>query len=613
MHVVYQILFVISILGIFGICAFTAWFVTRRPLQPFARNLLIVLIVLEIGLATLHILTFNSGLPPFWKWFFDLQYEMNLGSIFSALQLFIIMTVALVNALLTPGLTLWQRAYWLLLVMVFLYLSIDEFYELHETFGSRVPTEAWRVPYAIGGSFLLAVSGLVYWFGYRKEPTFFVLLFAGIGVMAISGIGIEEFVMQGFVYQSPGFTWMYVFEEWFEMVGATIVLATFLSYSQRRLTALDWPRAKLALVAGVVIGLSWYTFSLAIVPALEARIFANAIDVDYAEDELSLVGYHMYPDTIQPGSEIVMNLYWLARAPLNEDYSLSVHLVERGTNRSLAQSDNLHMGPMPGQAMYPGIVMRRTIFLDAPRSLPTPASYDVMVRVWSGPWPFLTPWEDTVGLNIARSEQRPLLASDAVLIDHVVAPPVDAVQPLATTADYQFTADGFTLAGYELPQETITTHSFPVSFEWATQSQPSRDLTQFFHVVGETEEAFFTFDQKPFNGTFPTNDWPAGIEAVDGWTVTLPDEAPAGEYQIYTGLYDLDTLERSPISENGQPVQDNSILLGTIQYDPQQSLAEENSTDQDFLNTCYAVSNADLQLETKDNDLWIEQAPLWRE
>ncbi len=603
MQVVYQLLFLISIVSIFAMCAFTFWFVNRRPLPPFARNLLIILVILEIILAACHLMTFNSTLPPFLKWFFDLQYELNLGSIFSALQLFIIMAVTLIIAVNTPDLNRWQRAYWILLALVFLYLSLDEFYSFHETLGSRVPTEAWRVPYAIAGIILLGISALVWWFWYRKELAFFILLFAGIGVMTVSGIGIEEFVLQGFVTYNQSYAWMYVFEESFEMVGATIVLANLLGFSQRHSTEAQWPRTKWGMVIGVVVGLSLYTFSLALVPAIEARFFGNSIDVEYAEDELSLVGYYMHPNEIRPGDEMVMNLYWLAHAPLDEDYRLSVHLVERGTNRSLAQSDNLEMGPMPSEAMYPGIVMRRTIFLDVPENLPTPATYDVMVRVWSGPWPFLTPWEDTIGLNIASSEDRPLLASDAVLIDHVVAPPVGTVESLATTSDYQF-ADGFTLSGYQLPQETITSQSFPVSFQWSTQSQPTRDLTQFFHVVGEGDDAFFTFDQKPFSGTFPTNDWLAGITAVDQWTVTLPDEAPAGEYQIYSGLYDLETLERSAVSENGQAVQDNSILLGTIDYEPPQTRAEETSTPQDFLNYCYAVSNADLQTQTKDNDLF---------
>ena len=72
------------------------------------------------------------------------------------------------------------------------------------------------------------------------------------------------------------------------------------------------------------------------------------------------------------------------------------------------------------------------------------------------------------------------------------------------------------------------------------------------------------FDQQGFGDNFPFSDWPDGIDAVDPWT--LPGEIPPGTYRVYTGIYHTPTVERVPVQDaNGQPVQDNSIYLGTIE------------------------------------------------
>jgi hypothetical protein len=80
----------------------------------------------------------------------------------------------------------------------------------------------------------------------------------------------------------------------------------------------------------------------------------------------------------------------------------------------------------------------------------------------------------------------------------------------------------------------------------------------------ETEN-YVIFDQTPFEGRFPTDDWPAGLQAMDSWTVTLPDDMPAGTYRLQTGLYDVVTQERMPVTAaGGTPVQNASIVLGNI-------------------------------------------------
>ncbi len=88
---------------------------------------------------------------------------------------------------------------------------------------------------------------------------------------------------------------------------------------------------------------------------------------------------------------------------------------------------------------------------------------------------------------------------------------------------------------------------------------------QYAHLLQVDGDEYAVFDQELFVGRFPTQDWPSGMAVMDEWTITLPDDLPAGEYNVYTGMYDPVTVERMPVTDNyGQAVQDSSIYLGTV-------------------------------------------------
>src|SRR5690606_6737511 len=99
---------------------------SRRPMTRFARNLLIGFVVVEALLTAAHLLatTGDTALPAYWRWFFNAQYERNLPTLFSSLQLMVVAVTALINALASPGLKLWQRGYWLVVVLIFGFMSV---------------------------------------------------------------------------------------------------------------------------------------------------------------------------------------------------------------------------------------------------------------------------------------------------------------------------------------------------------------------------------------------------------------------------------------------------------------------------------------------------------
>lgn len=601
---IFQILFFIALLAIFIACFVAVRSVTKGSLRPFARNLLISLFVFEVLLAIADVMNYRYAgqIPPFWEWFFDLQDELNLGAIFSAIQLMLVAMVALVISLRTPDLKRWQRGYWLLLTLTFVYLGLDEFYSFHETLGGRVPTEFWRIPYAVAGSVLLLISFGAWWFGFRKHIQTFILMFTGLAVMTISGIAVEEFVLRGFVSVNPSMDWLYVFEEIFEMVGATIVLATFLSFAQEHLDSRGWSFAGRFVTAAGLLWTAWFFFSMLFVPAIEARLFATSVDVDYDNGLLTLVAYRMTPKITDAGGEVEITFYWRANRPLPEDYSLSVHALTHPEVESVAQSDDLNIGPIPSRAWFPNVTMRRSIYVQLPKNLDTPADLWLMARVWWGPWPFLRPWQDTTGLPISRSDLRQQLAFDAVIIDSVAVRPEQELPSSEFATHYSFTSENFDLVGVELPDSVVTSDTLPIKFWWKANADGKTNLTQFVHFVAEGGEQVYGYDQQPFGGSFPTNLWPANMQTVDEWQIPLPEDLPTGSYELYTGLYDLNTLQRSPVVNDGEAVQDNRIFLGTIRYDPALSAVISEEVQDDPANYCYAMGDATpIQNTTEDS------------
>jgi DNA-binding beta-propeller fold protein YncE len=587
----YQFLFVALLAVIAVTAALVVGFLRRRPLTRFTRNLLIAFLLIEALLTIAHMLatTGNPSIPAYWRWFFNAQYERNLPTLFSSLQLMLIAVMALINGLFSPGLKLGQRVYWLVVVFVFGFMGIDEFYMIHETFGGYTASDAWELPYMMAGITFFLISAVAWWFGYRRDFYLFFILFAGLGVTIAGGVLFEDIVSKGFVDANPALRWMYIFEELFEMVGATIVLSGLFAYASSHFRPRGWAVARGVLAFAGLAWALWLAFSLFYLPEVEARYLTHSVDVDYDNGLVSLVGYNVQPEVVQPGDLVAVTLYWRANQPLTTDYSVSLHMLTHPDIETGAQSDDLHAGPIPSTAWFPGVVVEKTLYIQTPRNLPAPASYWLTARIWSGPWPLGRPWQDTTGLPVTSAGDLRRLGEDSVILTSVPALPRDPAPAAETQAGYRF-SDGFTLTRYSLPSEPVQTHTLPVTFDWATTARPARDLSQFFHLTPAGGGDVITFDQQPFGGRFPIIDWPANARFSDPWQVTLPDDLPPGDYEVRTGLYDVTTLERAAVTDSaGQPVQDNSIRLGTITFAPdsavEQALANRTP------GICYAVSD----------------------
>ena len=104
---------------------------------------------------------------------------------------------------------------------------------------------------------------------------------------------------------------------------------------------------------------------------------------------------------------------------------------------------------------------------------------------------------------------------------------------------------------------------------WHPLSQIAEDYTVFSHLYSEDGRLWGQKDGQPVGGSYPTGRWQMGETIVDRYEIRLDPEAPAGEYLLAVGMYDLASGERLPVAGDEEFLLDEDrILLTTILVEP---------------------------------------------
>jgi len=146
----------------------------------------------------------------------------------------------------------------------------------------------------------------------------------------------------------------------------------------------------------------------------------------------------------------------------------------------------------------------------------------------------------------------------------VVAPernfiePTDIQHPLRANL-----ADKVAFLGYDLDKTTIKPNStLHLTLYWQALARMETSYTVFVHLLDAQDRTWGQRDNLPMRGTHPTTSWLPGEVVIDEYEVVVNTAAPAGEYQIEVGMYDLETMGRLPtFDEAGRPLYDDHILL----------------------------------------------------
>jgi hypothetical protein len=102
---------------------------------------------------------------------------------------------------------------------------------------------------------------------------------------------------------------------------------------------------------------------------------------------------------------------------------------------------------------------------------------------------------------------------------------------------------------------------FTVTLYWESLQPVVTDYTVFTQLLGPDWQLYGQMDRQPLYGQWPTSRWQPGQRFVDKFMIPVSKAAPAGEYVVLVGLYDLNTGQRLSVSKGEERVPDDAIAL----------------------------------------------------
>lgn len=127
------------------------------------------------------------------------------------------------------------------------------------------------------------------------------------------------------------------------------------------------------------------------------------------------------------------------------------------------------------------------------------------------------------------------------------------------------------LLGYDLDQDAYQTgETVEMTAYYQVLDRVDRRYTAFVHLLGPRNPAtdsplWAQDDIEPCQGFYPTTSWREGEVIVDQFALTIPPDAPTGEYELTTGFYYVWTGDRLPVTETNVPGPHGIVSLGKIQ------------------------------------------------
>lgn len=120
------------------------------------------------------------------------------------------------------------------------------------------------------------------------------------------------------------------------------------------------------------------------------------------------------------------------------------------------------------------------------------------------------------------------------------------------------------LVGYDVSQAE---RNVRVVLYWQSLAPTQTSYTAFVHLLDESGAIRAQRDQIPGAGAYPTTSWVKGEYMVDVYDISIPRDAPLGEYKIEIGMYDANA-RLSVFNVTNQSVGDYSELPTRIPIAP---------------------------------------------
>ena len=289
---------------------------------------------------------------------------------------------------------------------------------------------------------------------------------------------------------------------------------------------------------------------------------------DHPFGPIRLVGYNLDRAEAAPGDPFLLTLFWQAEGTPEEELRLQLSLQPATNNEQPATSNqqpatwNLPLSSFPTTHWQAGDLWRGQHLLRLPADLES-GTYRWTLQVCRGNAPECEPMgaEAALGTLEVHAPQR------------LWEPP-----PLDVAVDARF-GDVVTLLGANLHPASCLLHPascvlhpgtpLTVTLVWQAEAKMETSHRVFLHLLGPDGSLVAQSDGEPANWTRPTTGWLPGEVVLDERVLAVPEGAPAGDYELWIGVYSWPSLERLPaFRPDGSRWPDDRILLAEIALSP---------------------------------------------
>lgn len=285
-------------------------------------------------------------------------------------------------------------------------------------------------------------------------------------------------------------------------------------------------------------------------------------DVDF-DSTLRLIGFDALDSDYKPGGYLDITLYWQALRPLAKDYTVFLHLLDPTFTKAAGNDNKLGYANAP---IYPakqwpaGEIVRQSYVLKLPDTQKQGVPFHLIVGVYDA----------EKNLPVTASTVEVLNGTSAIISGLAVLPPMGVSLTAPARLLNVVVGDELRVTASLLPAESSidpAINTLLVGLDWQVLTQPRHRYHLFLHLLDSSEQLVTQFDGPP-QATFPTDTWPPNSYWRGGYTLSLPPDLPAGEYQLVAGVYNVGDLQRLPLGGDPQLLlPDNRFLLSVVRIE----------------------------------------------
>ncbi|MCB0130156.1 MAG: hypothetical protein KDD78_04885, partial [Caldilineaceae bacterium] len=263
---------------------------------------------------------------------------------------------------------------------------------------------------------------------------------------------------------------------------------------------------------------------------------------------MTLVGYTLHSDELQPGSPLTVDLYFSGAADAADALILGLSGGLTGEPPSAAMIPLWEGAPALDADWDADEILCRRLHLAVPATL-EPGSYTLQAAAGDGN-------VAVAAIQVAPSTRQFQLPPVAVAIGARFA---DEIQLVGAT----ITPGGDAVPGDAAPGNEVT-----VTLVWQALTSPTDGYKAFVHLLDDTGQIVAQSDAEP--GGLSTNGWVTGEVVVDTHTLTLPgdtlaDDSLPGTLHVVAGLYEqIDGRRLAAQNEAGEGYPADAVPVGTL-------------------------------------------------